>query len=610
MTELIPKGILFGNPVKSKPEISPDGKQIAYLAPVDNVLNIWIKTIGLEDDRVITKEKYRGIITYFWAYDMKHMIYLQDTGGNENWNLYSVDLKTGGIKNLTPFPEVQVRIIKHERHFPDEILIGMNKEDRKKHDIYRLHINSGELELVAENSGNAARWLSDADLNIRAAISRKPDGVSDLLIRKNKNSPWEFLCTWDLEDSMNCKPVCFSKDGQYIYLIDSRDANAARLVKIEIATGTREIIAEDPRYDVIFTMIEPDSYEIQAVAFYKDRIEWLILDETIKDDFEAVGKLDRGDINIKRNNNDTAWIVSFSGDTNPGRHYIYDRRTKKGEFIFSEHPELNNYTLADTEPVSFTSRDGLTIHGYLTFPPGKERKNLPLVLRVHGGPWSRDIWVFTPEVQLFANRGYACLQINYRGSASYGKDFLNASNREWGGKMLDDLVDGVKWTVDRNIADPKKIAIFGRSYGGYAALTGATFAPDLFCCAVDVYGISNLITFMNTIPPYWITENKALFVKRIGDPETEEEFLKSRSPFFYVDRIKIPLLIIQGANDPRVKRSESEQIVEALKNKGIEHEYILFPDEGHSIVRPENRMKFYSAAEKFLAKHLGGRFEE
>jgi len=610
MTDLIPKEILFGNPVRSNPELSPDGKQISYLAPVDNVLNIWVKTIGLEDDRVITREKHRSIITYFWAHDMKHMIYLQDAGGNENWNLYSVDLEKEEIKNLTPFPDVQVRIIKYDRHFPDEILIGMNKEDHKKHDVYKLHLNSGELELVAKNPGNAARWLNDAEFNIRAAISRRPDGGSELLIRKNKNSPWETLCTWDLEDSINCKPVCFSRDGKYIYLIDSNDANTGRLVKIEISTGSREVIAEDPYYDVLYTFIEPNSYEIQAVAFYKDRAEWVILDETIKDDFEAIGKLDSGDFYITRNSDDNIWLVSFSKGSAPVSHYIYDRRLKKGRLLFSEHSALNNYTLADTEPVSFTSRDGLTVHGYLTFPPGKDRKNLPLVLRVHGGPWSRDMWVFTPEVQLFANRGYACLQINYRGSASYGKDFLNASFREWGGKMLDDLVDGVKWAVDRNIADPKKIAIFGRSYGGYAALTGATFAPDLFCCAVDVYGISNLITFMNTIPPYWITENKALFVKRIGDPESEEEFLKSRSPFFYVDRIKIPLLIIQGANDPRVKRSESEQIVEALKNKGIEHEYILFPDEGHSIVRPENRMKFYSAAEKFLAKHLGGRFEE
>ena len=608
MTELIPGEILFGNPVKSRPEISPDGKQIAYLAPVNNVLNIWVKTIGLEDDRVITKDKHRGINTYFRAYDMRHMIYLQDTGGNENWNLYSVDLETEEIKNLTPFNDVQVRIIKYDRHFSDEILIGMNKDDHKKHDVYRVHLNSGELEPVAENPGNVVRWLPDADFNIRGAVARRPDGGSDLLIRKGKNSPWETLLTRNVDDTI--KFSCFSKDGKYIYLLDSGDANTCRMVKIEIATGSKEMIAEDPHYDVIYTLVHPDTYEIQAVAFYKERAQWLILDETIKDDFDAIGQLDRGDFFISRNNDDTVWIVSFLKDTDPGSYYVYDRRSKKGSFLFSQQPALGNYTLANMEPVSFTSRDGLTIHGYLTCPPGKEKKNLPLILRVHGGPWSRDMWIFTPEVQLFANRGYACLQINYRGSTAYGKDFLNASVREWGGKMLDDLVDGVKWAVDRNIADPKKIAIFGRSYGGYAALTGAAFTPDLFCCAVDVYGISNLITFMNTLPPYWITENKALFIKRIGDPETEEEFLKSRSPLFYVDRIKIPLLIIQGANDPRVKQSESEQIVEALKNKGIDHEYILFPDEGHSISRPENRMKFYSAAEKFLAKYLGGTWEE
>ncbi len=610
MTDLIPKETLFGNPVKSKPELSPDGKQIAYLAPVDNVLNIWVKTIGHEDDRVVTKEKHRSIITYFWAYNMRHVIYLQDMGGNENWNLYSVDLKTEEIKNLTPFPDVQVRIIAYDRHFPDEILIGMNKEDKNKHDVYKLFLTSGVLELVVKNPGNVTVWLNDADFNIRAALSRRTDGSSDLLIKKDKDSAWETLLTRGLEDSFHFRLISFSKDGKYIYLIDAGDANTARVVKIDIATGIREVIAEDPGYDVFHYLMDCNTCEIQAVAFYREKLEWSVLDETIKDDFQSVEKLDRGDFFIRRNIDDTVWIVSFSKDTDPGSHYVYYRKSKKGQFLFSEHPALKNYTLANMEPVTFTARDGLTIHGYLTCPPGKEKKNLPLVLRVHGGPWNRDIWLYTPEVQLFTNRGYACLQINYRASKSYGKDFLNAGDMEWGRKMLYDLADGVKWAIDRNIADPEKIAVFGRSYGGYAALTGATFTPELFCCAVDIYGISNLVTFMKNIPPYWNTDFKALLVKRVGDPETEEEFLKSRSPLFYADRIKIPMLIAQGANDARVKQSESEQIVEVLKNKGVDYEYILFPDEGHSIIRPENRIKLYSAVEKFFAKHLGGRFEE
>jgi dipeptidyl aminopeptidase/acylaminoacyl peptidase len=442
-------------------------------------------------------------------------------------------------------------------------------------------------------------------------VTCRDDGCSDLLIRKDKDSDWEVLLTWDGEDSMNCGPICFSKDGNYIYLWDPRHVNASRLVRLEIATGREEVLAEDPEYDALKPLIHPDTYEIQAVSFYKARHEWMVIDESIKDDFKFLGELDRGDFFIlNRDNDDNIWIVSFTKDTGPVSYYIYDRRLKKGTFLFSEKPALNDYTLASMEPVSFISRDGLTIHGYLTCPFGKEKTKLPLVLRVHGGPWWRDVWGYASEVQLFANRGYACLQINFRGSTAYGKDFLNAGNREWGGKMHDDLVDGVKWAVERNIADPEKIAIFGSSYGGYAALTGAAFTPDLFCCAVDVFGISNLVTFIKNIPPYWNTDIGAKLIKRIGDPDREEEFLKSRSPLFHIDRIKRPLLIAQGANDVRVKQSEAEQIVEALKNKGLEYEYILFPDEGHGFVRPENRMKFYSVAEKFLAKHLGGRFEE
>ena len=610
MIKLIPREILFGNPVKSNPQISPDGKKIAYLAPVNNVLNIWIKTIGLEDDRSITKDEKRGILPlFFWSYDNSHIMYRQDDGGNENWNLYSVDLETEEIKNLTPFPDVHVNIIDYDKHFPREILIAMNKEDEKKHDAYRLYLDSGRIEMVAKNPGNVTRWLNDTDFNIRAAVTGREDGSSDLLIRKDKNSDWEVLLTWDGEDSMSCGPVCFSRDGNYIYLWDPRNVNATRLVKIEIATGSMEVIAEDPQYDVLQPLIHPDTYEIQAVAFYKARNEWMVLDESIKDDFKVLGELDRGDFFIlNRDNDDNIWIVRFTKDNGPVSYYIYDRRLKKGTFLFAEKPDLNDYTLAAMEPVSFISRDGLTIHGYLTCPSGKEKTKLPLVLRVHGGPWWRDMWGYNSEVQLFANRGYACLQLNFRGSTAYGKDFLNAGNREWGGKMHDDLVDGVKWAVERDIADPEKIAIFGASYGGYAALIGAAFTPDLFCCAVDVFGISNLVTFMKNIPPYW--SSLTCIIKRIGSPETEEEFLQSRSPLFYADRIKIPLLIAQGANDVRVKQSEAEQIVEALKNKGLDYEYILFSDEGHGFVRPENRMRFYSVAEKFLAKHLGGRFEE
>jgi len=395
-----------------------------------------------------------------------------------------------------------------------------------------------------------------------------------------------------------------------MYLRDSREANAARLVALDLATGDTDILVEDARYDVADVMVHPDTHEAQAAAVERARAEWTVLDDSIRDDFEAIRGLARGDFGVaSRDRADENWIVGFTADDGGASYYAYDREKKSGEHLFDARPSLAEYTLARMEPISFTTRDGLTMEGYLTLPPDENRENLPMVLDVHGGPWARDGWGYDPEAQWFANRGYACLQVNYRGSTGYGKEFLNAGNKEWGAKMHDDLVDAVRWAVDEGVADPEHVAIFGGSYGGYAALAGATFTPDLFRCAVDIVGPSNLITLINSIPPYW-EPLKAIFTERVGDPETEEEFLKSRSPLFSVDRIGIPMLIAQGANDPRVKQAESEQIVAAMKEKDIAHEYLLFEDEGHGFARPENRLKFYAAAEKFLAQHLGGRVEE
>jgi dipeptidyl aminopeptidase/acylaminoacyl peptidase len=432
-----------------------------------------------------------------------------------------------------------------------------------------------------------------------------PDGGFDLLYRADEEASWDRLLTWDNENSLSSDAVGFTKDNSAMYLIDSRGANAGRLVKMDIETGAIDVIAEDPQYDVTRVMINPDTREVEAVAFLKDRVEWRVLDESLQDDFDAVAALDEGDYFVyDRDNADKTWLVGFTKDDGPVTYYAFDREMGTGTFLFNHMPELNNYELASMQPISFTARDGLTIHGYITFPAGKKR-DLPMVLNVHGGPWARDTWGYHPEAQWLANRGYACLQINFRGSTGYGKEFVNAGDREWGGKMHNDLIDGVNWAVEQGYADPEKIAIYGGSYGGYAALVGATFTPDVFCCAVDIVGPSNLITWFNTIPPYW--ENlKPLFRKRIGDPMADPEFMRSRSPLFKVDQIEIPMLIAQGANDPRVPQAESEQIVDALKEKGIDYQYMLFPDEGHGFAKPDNRLKFYAAAEEFLAKHLGG----
>jgi dipeptidyl aminopeptidase/acylaminoacyl peptidase len=609
--DLIPRSMIFGNPEKTMPTVSPDGKMMAYLAPLNGVINVWVKTIGKEDDKAVTKDTNRGVINCFWSGDSKRIMYLQDKGGNENWLLYDVDLETGAERPLTPYENVQVQVIGRDKHFPTHLVIAMNKDNPQLHDAYHLDLTTGELTLVAKNPGNVLGWLTDNYLQVKVALAANDGGGMDMLYRASTASEdWKPIVSWDSQDNLTSSPLGFTKDGKSLFMIDSRGANAARLVRMDIETGKITVLAQDSLYDVSNVMINPDTYEVEAVAFTKDRDEWQVLDPKIKKDFDAIGKIHEGDFEVmSRDDADRIWTIIFSVDNGPVPFYTYDRTTGKAAFLFYSRPALQKYTLAPMEPISFKARDGLIIHGYMSYPPGVPRKNLPMVLNVHGGPWYRDTWGYNPEVQWLANRGYACLQVNFRGSTGYGKAFINAGDREWGGKMHDDLLDAVNWAVKQGIADPKKIAIFGGSYGGYAALVGATFTPDVFAAAVDMVGPSNLVSFLETIPPYWATARE-IFYKRIGNPETEPDFLKSRSPLFKVDAIKIPMLIAQGANDPRVNRAESEQIVAAMKAKGIDHEYMLFEDEGHGLLKPENRIKFYTAAEKFLAKHIGGRYEE
>lgn len=610
LPRLIPREVLFGNPDKASPQLSPDGSSLAYLAPVAGVLNVWVGKAGGDEFRSVTDDKDRGVRLYLWSRDSKSILYLQDKGGDENWLLYMVNLETGEQRNLTPFEKVQVHIVDHTKHFPDHILVGLNKDDEKLHDIYRLDLRSGELVQIAKNPGNVVGWVSDSNFVVRGALAALPDGGFDFMIRDDADDEWHQLLTWSAEENMNSSPLGFDKAGTHVFLTDSRESNAARLVKLQIESGKQDVIAEDDTFDVGNVMVNPDSYEIEMAGFSRARLDWTVIDDSIADDVARIRELNPGDFVIyDRTDDDQVWLVGFTQDDGPAAYYSYDRKTKKGSLLFYNRPELAEYDLAPMEPIRIESRDGLTLHGYLTLPVGVEPKNLPLVLNVHGGPWARDTWGYDPEAQWLANRGYACLQINYRGSIGFGKDFVNAGDREWGGKMHDDLVDAVNWAVQESIADPERLAIYGGSYGGYAALVGATFTPDLFKCAVDIVGPSNLLTFIETIPPYWSTYLSVLH-KRLGNPETDEEFLKSRSPLFHVDKIKIPILIAQGANDPRVKQAESEQIVEAMKEKGIDHRYMLFPDEGHGFAIPENRLKFYAAAEEFLAKYLGGRCEE
>ena len=611
---LIPREVLFGNPQRTQPRLSPGGERLAYIAPVDGVLNVWVGPVGSEVGgdgfEPVTRDTDRGIRQYFWAEDGRHLVYLQDKGGDENWRLYAVDPATKEIRDLTPFENVQARPLEKNKHFPDELLIELNKRDPQLHDAYCLNLADGGLELVAENPGNIAGWVADVDMRVRGALSTYPDGGFGLLVRKTEEDDWRELLRWGPEDSLSSGPIGFSEDGARMFLKDSRGANAARLVRLDLLTEEGDTLAEDQRHDVSDVLVHPDTREVQAAAFTRARTEWIVLDEAVREDFAEVAELHPGDFAVVcRDRADENWLVAFTADDGPVSYYAYDRHEKRGTHLFDDRPELREYILAAMEPISFETRDGLEIHGYLTLPSALGRENLPMVLNVHGGPWVRDVWGYDPEAQWLANRGYACLQVNYRGSTGYGKKFLNAGNKEWGAKMHDDLVDAVRWAVEKGIADPERVAIYGGSYGGYAALAGAAFTPDLFRCVVDIVGPSNLITLIESIPPYW-RPLASIFHERVGNPETEEGFLKSRSPLFRVDQIKIPMLIAQGANDPRVKQAESEQIVAAMDEKGIDYEYLLFPDEGHGFAKPENRLKFYAAAERFLAKHLGGRSQD
>lgn len=604
--ELIPREVLFGNPERTSPQLSPDGTQLAFLAPLDGVMNVWLGPLDGEH-RPVTHSKARGIPGYAWSPSGDKILFVQDAHGDENYHIYAVDPDTGETRDLTPFNDIAARIAGVNKHDPDTLVVMLNRDDPGLHDAYRITISTGELTLVAKNPGNFVGYGPDRDLKIRSAQAARPDGGFDVLVRDSEDDDWRLLLTWSIEDALASHILGFSADGQDLYLIDSSGANAGRLVRRNIATGEQTVVVEDRMYDVSDVVVNPDTYEVQLVAVQRARTEWIVLDEALRPDIDAIRSLHHGDFEIvSRDHSDRRWLIAFTADDGPVTYWLYDRDSRSGHMLIDSRPELRRFTFGPMEPFSFTSRDGLQIHGYLTFPPDAVRVDLPMVLVVHGGPWVRDVWRFHPEAQWLANRGYVCMQVNYRGSTGYGKDFVNAGNREWGGRMHDDLVDAVDWAVSSGYVDRDRIAIYGGSYGGYAALVGATFTPDLFRCAVAIVGPSNLITFIRSIPPYWMPMIETL-KRRVGDPDTEPEFLMSRSPLSKVDAIRIPMLIAQGANDPRVKQAESEQIVAAMREKGIDHQYLLFADEGHGFARPENRMKFYAAAETFLADHLGGR---
>ncbi len=615
--DLIDREVLFGNPDKTRVLISSDGEWIGYMAPLDGVLNVWVApTDNLSSARPITNDTHRGIQYYTVAYTNRHVIYTQDTDGDENWKVYCVDLITGDRKNLTPLQGVNARVLHVSYSFPQEILVGLNDRDPEYHDIYIINITTGERRLVLKNE-NYTYISTDNDYNPRLAGITNPDGSEEIFYRA-VNGSWGPFMNVSLEDDMTTGPIRFDRSGNTLYIYDSRGRETSALVEINMTTGEQRILAEDPLADIDGTLAHPVERTPQAASFTYDRRHWIILDSSIAPDLEYLETVENGEVSVfHRTLDDRKWIVAYTVDDGPVKYYLYDRDDGVARFLFSDMAILENLTLANMHPAIIKSRDGLNLVSYYSLPVGSDldgdalpERPLPMVLLVHGGPWGRDDWGFDSIHQLLANRGYAVLSVNFRSSTGFGKSFVNAGDRQWGAKMHDDLIDAVNWSIEKGIADPEKIAIMGGSYGGYAVLVGMTFTPTVFACGVDVCGISNLVTDLQSIPPYWLPEIEKDF-KRIGDYRTEEgrEFLMSRSPISYVDKIERPLLIAHGANDPRVKQNESFQIVEAMQERGVPVTYVLYPDEGHGFVRPENRLSFYAVTEAFLAENLGGRFE-
>lgn len=608
---IIPRDVLFGNPVKASPRISPDGTRLSYLAPSEKgVLNVWVRTIGKDDDFQATNDTHRGIRIHFWAEDGKHILYLQDIGGDENWHVYSVNLETKVVRDLTPFQGIRAQGILLDKNHPNEMLVGLNLRDRRVFDLYRVDLTTGAVVVDTVNPGDVLSWITDAKFKVRGAMAQNPkDASTTLRVRDGVSKPWRDLLTWPFGE--NGAAVGFTADGKGIYVQTSLGSDTTRLVLVDAASGAeKQVLAADARVDVGEVIVQPDTRTVQAVAFNYLINEWKVLDNSIRGDFEAIAKLQKGEFFLSgRDRADRTWIITFQSDDGPVSWYAWDRVTKKATFLFNNQPELAKYPLAPMQSVVITARDGVQLPSYLTLPVGVEPKNLPLVLNVHGGPWARDTWGYDPEAQWFANRGYATLQVNFRGSAGFGKKFLNAGNGQWGvGSMQHDLTDAVKWAIAQGIADPQRVCIYGGSYGGYATLAGLVFTPELYTCGVDIVGPSNIKTLLESIPPYWAPLKK-MFVLRVGDAENDPELNRRISPLFHAEKVRAPLIIAQGANDPRVKIRESDQMVEAMRAQGLPVTYVVYTDEGHGFARPENRLDFYGRVEEFLAKQLGGRAE-
>ncbi|UTW64636.1 S9 family peptidase [bacterium SCSIO 12741] len=594
----------FKNPDKSSYQISPDGSHFSYLAPYQDRMNVFVQKVGSEESKRLTEITDRDISGYTWANDNR-ILYLKDNGGDENWAIYGVDIDGSNPKTLTKFDSVTTRWIDDLEGLDDYILVGLNKRNKMIFDPYRLNIVTGELEMLAENPGNIQGWITDHEGKLRLATTT--DGVNtSILYRATEQDDWKVIVTNNYKESIS--PLFFTFDNKNIYASSNigRDKSAIILFDLESGEEVEEIF-NHPEVDVSSLNYSEKRKVLTSVSYNTDKRHRHFLDEETKGWFSKLEKkLEGYEIGIgAMNKEEDKMVVRTYSDKSRGAFYIYDKNSDKLDKIHDISPWLNEDDMAEMKPIQYKSRDGLTINGYLTLPKGKDPKNLPVVVNPHGGPWARDYWGFNPQCQFLANRGYAVLQMNFRGSTGFGRAFWEASFKQWGQAMQNDVTDGAQWLIDQGIADPKRIAIYGGSYGGYATLAGLCYSPEMYACGIDYVGVSNLFTFMNTFPPYW-EPFKPMVYEMVGNPNTEDSVMMAKySPSLNADKIVAPLYIAQGANDPRVKKSESDQMVEAMRARGVEVEYLVKDDEGHGFRNEENRFEFYEAMIGFLDKHIG-----
>ncbi|MDB6044826.1 MAG: family peptidase [Gammaproteobacteria bacterium] len=617
---LIQRSALFGNPIRAQARLSPDGRYVSFLAPRDGVLNVWLAPFGkLGEAKSLTNDRKRGIRQHYWAEDARHILFLQDEGGDENWRVYSVDVETGRQIDLTPLEKVRAEIVGLSHQRPDVALISLNDRKPEWHDLYEVDVTTGTRRLVERNDQEFAGYLEDLQLRPRVAVKTLADGGGELYRRTDQG--WESFLQYGQSDSLTMRPLVIEEGGNTALLLSSVGRDKAALVRVDLGTGKQTVVGQSDKADVSDVWLDPRTRTPQAygVEYLTEEFEPLT-PAAAKDIAHLKAALGPQFQVLSRTNDDSKWVVVVDDPVHVIASYLYDRTNGKVTKLFDHRPELAGAPLRPMKPIEIRARDGFTLVSYLTLPPGsgaddggagrRPAKPLPMVLDVHGGPWARDSYGFNAEHQWFANRGYAVLSVNYRGSTGFGKNFINAGDHEWAGSMHNDLLDAVDWAVQEKIAIADKVAIYGGSYGGYAALVGLTFTPERFACGVDIVGPSNLATLIGSIPPYWKSFLEDM-TRRIGDPRTEEgrKLLEARSPLTFVERISKPLLIAQGANDPRVKQAEADQIVAAMKKKQLPVTYVLFPDEGHGFARPQNRLAFYAIGEGFLSKCIGGRYE-